>query len=316
MPYSIVPFSADYLEPAVRLFLSAYRHEQRHSPLLPSRLLQDPAPIRQALQARLGNPGVVVVRQRQVLAYMLTGAQFPWKGRQAALVPEYAHAAVVADKRDLYRRMYLALAQEWADHHIHLHLLGHLAHDRVLHDTIYQLGFGAIVAERLRDLGAVAGAPAVRIAEECDARRLLALQLEHNRYYPRSPIFIRKPVDPEVVLEELEVQVRQGDLFLVAYDHDEPSAYMTVGESAREAEGFLLQETDTAQIKSAYARPASRGKGIGKALLQAAVQWARQQGYERLFVEHETANYSGGNFWGKHFGPYLHFSMRYIDSGI
>ncbi|HOG48860.1 MAG TPA: GNAT family N-acetyltransferase [Anaerolineae bacterium] len=316
MPYSVLPFAEDHVEPAARLFLDAYRREQSSSPLLPSRLLEDPAPIRQALAARLGNPGVVIVQGQRVLAYMLEGARFAWKGQQAALVPEYGHAAVEEDKRDLYQRLYMALAQEWADQHVHLHLLGHLAHDAVLQETIYQLGLGAILAERLRDLSAVAGAPEVRIVEERDPRRLLDLQLEHNRYYPQSPIFVRKPVDQAEVLAELDAQVRQGDLFLVAHDGDEPGAYVTVGESTHEGEGFLLQRTNTAQIKSAYARPASRGKGIATALLRAAVAWAQREGFERLFVEHETANYSGGRFWRKHFWPYVCFSMRYIDSSM
>ncbi len=319
MPCTLVPFTREHLEPAVGLFCAAYAREQRCSPLLSSRLLQDPTPIRQALEARLANPGVAIVQGQQMLGYMLTGEQFPWKGQQAALVPEYGHAAVEADRRELYQRMYMALSREWANHHIHLHLLGHFAHDDELRDTVYHLGFGAILAERLRDLSLVAGAPEVPIVEEQDVRRLLALQVEHYRYYPEAPIFIRKPTDPGELLAEMEAHARQGDVFLVAHDHGELAAYMIVGESTRggsEGEGFLLQETNTAQIKSAYVQPASRGKGIAKALLRAAIQWAQRQGYDRVFVEHETANYYGGHFWGKHFAPYLYFSMRYIDNSI
>jgi GNAT superfamily N-acetyltransferase len=60
----------------------------------------------------------------------------------------------------------------------------------------------------------------------------------------------------------------------------------------------------------------SRGKGIGMALLQRAIEWSHQQGYERLFVEHETANVYGGNFWRTHFTPYVYASMRYIDTTL
>ncbi len=91
---------------------------------------------------------------------------------------------------------------------------------------------------------------------------------------------------------------------------------MILGKSAISAEGFLLQHTNTAQIKSAFARPGARGQGIGRALLQYAIEWSRQGGYERLFVEHETANLSGGAFWRKHFTPFVYFSMRYIDLTI
>ena len=93
---------------------------------------------------------------------------------------------------------------------------------------------------------------------------------------------------------------------------NKPAPCLILGNSFWGA-GFLLQGTNTAQILSAYAKPAVRTKGIGKALLQRSIQWARAQGYERLFVEHETANRDGGNFWRSHFSPYLYCSTRYVD---
>lgn len=52
---------------------------------------------------------------------------------------------------------------------------------------------------------------------------------------------------------------------------------------------------------------------VGAALLDACVAWARERGFERLMVEHETANLAGSAFWGRHFRPYLTFSMRYAE---
>lgn len=316
MPYTVVPLTAEHLEPALALWLACYEREREANPLLPPRAAADSGWIRDALRAQLAKPGVAITEQGRLLGYMVAGKRFRWKGQQAALVPEYGHAAAPANTPTLYQRMYMRLAQQWADEGVHLHLIGHLAHDGALQETLYQLGFGAIVAERLRDLAAVPGAAQVAIVEEQDARKLVGLQMEHMRYYPRSPIFIHKPTDEREALAELEDHLRQGDAILTAYEGQEPSACFIVGESAVGAEGFLLQRTNTAQVKSAYARPETRGRGIGAALLQGAVAWARQHGYARLFVEHETANVYGGNFWRKHFAPYVHFSMRYIDNTI
>jgi GNAT superfamily N-acetyltransferase len=259
---------------------------------------------------------VAIVEQGRLLAYMVTGKRFRWKGQQAALVPEYGHAAVLADRPALYQRLYMRLAQQWADERAHLHLIRHLAHDGALQETLYQLGFGAILAERLRDLAPVPRASQAAIVEEREARKLVELHMEHTRYYPTSPIFIHKSADEGEALAELEDHLQQGDALLTYYERQQPCAYFIVGESAVGAEGFLLQRTNTAQIKSAYARPEARSRGIGAALLQNAVEWARQRGYACLFVEHETANVYGGNFWRKHFAPYAHFSMRYIDNTI
>ena len=315
-PYTLVPFTSKYLEPAIELFIENYKYEQAHSPLLPSRVLDEPTWIHGVLQSKLANPGVAVVEQNRLLGYIVTGGQFRWKGQQAAIVLEYCHSAIVTKKRELYQQMYMYLAQEWVNQHIHLHLIRHFAHDTILQETLYQLGFGAILAERLRDFSAVDDRPDVTIRVEQDVSKLINIQTEHNRYYPQAPIFILKPTEKEEVLAELEEHAQHGDLFLVYYEEHEPCAYMIIGESTIDGEGFLLEQTNTAQIKSAYARPESRGKGIGTALLQGAIQWSQEQEYDRLFVEHETANFYGGNFWSKYFTPYLYSSMRYIDNAL
>jgi GNAT superfamily N-acetyltransferase len=316
MPYTLVPFTPDYLEPAVALFIANYKDEQEHSPLLPSRAIDEPAWIQGVLQSKLANPSVVVVEQDRVLAYMVTGDRFQWKGQQAAIVLEYGHSAIVTKKRDLYQRMYMHLAQEWVNQHIHLHLIRHFAHDTILQETLYQLGFGAILAEQLRDVSAVAERQDLTIRVEHDVSKLITLQTEHHRYYPQAPIFLSKSTQEQDVLAELEAHAQQGDVIFVYYEQDERCAYMIVGTSTIGGEGFLLEQTNTAQIKSAYARPEIRGKGIGMALLQRAIEWSHQQGYERIFVEHETANVYGGNFWRTYFTPYVYASMRYIDTTL
>ncbi len=316
MDSTLVPFSQEHLEPARDLFLESYAREREHSPMLPARDPDELEWFGDALRPLLANPGVALVHRNQLLAYMLTGFQFPFKGQNAVMVPEYCHASVVADKPHLYQRMYLHLAQEWASNQSHVHICGHFAHDSVLQETLHQLGFGAILAEQLRDLSVIDDIPSVSIVEERDVKKLVTLQLEHNAYYKASPIFILKSTNNVEVVSDLESHRQGGDAFLVYYEGDEPCAYMIVGTSTIEGEGFLLRHTNTAQIKSAYAQPTTRGKGIGRAILHHAITWAQQHGYDRLFVEHETANYSGGRFWRRHFTPYMYFAMRYIDNRI
>jgi GNAT superfamily N-acetyltransferase len=316
--YRLVPFTREHLNAAVDLFGESYRQEREHSPLLPTRAMDDPAWIRDALAARLENPGVAVLQDERLVAYMVTGAQFPWKGQRVALVPEYGHSAIAADKEILYQRMYMHLSQLWVDNQIHLHIIGHFAHDDVLRERLYQLGFGAILAERLRDVTPIDVPTDIVVVQEPDAHKLADLELEHNRYYPRAPIFLTKDTDRSAMLADLDEHAQAGDVFFVYYEDGLPRANMIVGpsNSTIEGEGILLQNTNTAQVKSAFVQPGTRSKGIGTALLSRAIQWAQAQGYERLFVEHETANFYGGHFWRKHFTPYLYFSMRYVDNTI
>ncbi len=316
MTYTFVPFTQEHLQPAVELFIQSYQREQAHNPLLPSRVMEEPTWIYSALQAQLANRGIAVIEQNQLLSYMVTGGQFPWKGQRAAIVPEYCHCAMETRKPELYQGMYLQLAQEWVNQHCHLHLIGHFAHDAQLQEVLYSMGFGAIVGERLRDCSDVYTDNGLAISSEQDPVKFVDLHLEHIQYYSKSPIFIKKSIDRQEALADLQTHAERGDIFFVYYEQHQPCAYMIVGQSTSGGEGFLLQQTNTAQIKSAYTRLEYRGKGIGSALLQRAIQWSRQRGHERIFVEHETANLAGGNFWSRYFAPYLYFSMRYIDNRL
>ena len=316
--YQVVPFAADHLGAAVELFICSYRREQEESPLLPSETIDNGDRLRSAIKPLLPNPGVAVLKDNQVVAFMLSGYRFPFKGQKAIIVPEYCHASILPDRRELYQIMYMRLASEWIGSHIHVHIMGHFAHDTVLRESLYQLGFGAIIAEALRDLSRIQGAHTMDIVEETDLERLLNISIEDSRYYPDSPIFIVKETKADERRAILESSIREGDAYFAFYGSEGVDAYLGVGESASGTfkEGFLLRDTCTAQIKNAFAKPHIRGKGIGKSLLQCAVDWSIEHEYERLFVEFETANYFGGNFWRRHFTPYLYFSMRYIDNTI
>jgi len=316
--YQVVPFAANYLRPAVELFVDDYRRERKESPLLPSKTIDNTEHIYDAIKPLLMNPGVAILHQSQVVAFMVSGYRFPFKGQEAMLIPEYCHASILADRRELYQIMYMRLANEWIGNHIHLHIIGHFAHDTVLQESLYQLGFGAIIAEALRDLSEVQSAHLTHIVDETRIQRLLDISVEDSRYYRDAPTFLVQETKTDERRATLESSIRQGDTYFVFCDNNEAHAYLSLGESASGAvkEGFLLRDTRTAEIKNAFVKPHLRGKGVGKSLLQRAVDWSAEHGYERLFVEFETANYFGGNFWRRYFSPYLYFSMRYIDSTI
>jgi len=311
-----VPFTQEYLEPAANLFADNYRDELEMNPFLPSRAIDEQEWILDTLRPLVKNPGVAVLKANRLIAYMITGFQFPFKGQNAVQVPGYCHGAVKEDRKRLYQLIYMYLAGEWAKNGRYLHIVAYFAHDSVIQETLYQLGFGALIAEEVRDFSPVNGASKVAITEEKDYSKLNDIHIEHMRYYPEAPIFISKENKIKSAMPDLKSHSDNKDTFLVYYEDGKPCAYFIVGTSMTGSEGFLLRNTNTVQIKGAYAQPGTRGKRVGKALLQAAVDWSNKFGYERLFVEHETANYYGGNFWRKHFSPYLYFSLRYIDNSI
>lgn len=316
MAYQIQDFSEEHIDSAAEIFFKSFLCEKEENDILPVEKIKDSRIITTSLKSKTNNPGVAVVQGNELIGYMVTGANFDFKGQKSALISEYGHGAVKVNRDEIYKQMYMRLSAEWIKNGIHLHIIGHFSGDQELKETLFQLGFGAILSEKIRDLTSVKKSNDPRIKYENNPAKILEIQLEHNEYYRHGPIFIRKDGDPEKILAELMQHRANGDEFIVYRENNETLGYFVVGESNKNGEGFLLQDTNTAQVKSAYVKPFLRGKGIGTSLLDESINWAKRRGFERLFVEHETANYYGGNFWTKRFSPYLYFSMRYIDNTI
>jgi len=316
MDYQIKDFSVHDIPDAVELFLQNYKRETKYCTPLPEHIILDPQLIIYSLNSTTQNPGVAAFANNQLIGYMVTGSMFSYKNQNAAMITEYGHSTIQENQPELYKLMYMRLSDKWIQQNIHLHIIGHFAHDEVLTGILFRLGFGAIISEKLRDLSPITSDPNIVIQVEKNPLTIAKLEQE-LRYYARSaPIFIIKNTDLEAIVSDLTDQVKNGDAFLVSYANDVPVGYFCIGPSTQNGEGFLLQDTNTAQVKSAVITSSYRRKGIGTALLNEAVTWARNNRFDRLFVEHETANYSGGKFWEKYFTPYLYYSIRYIDNSI
>jgi GNAT superfamily N-acetyltransferase len=305
------------------LFRAAYRRARHAHPLLPGLTSEHEARLRERVEQAFARGGVAAWRGRSMAGYMIAGSPFYFRGLAAVLVPEFGHAVAPGEGDALYGPLYAASADGWVRAGVPLHLIGHFAADATTTAALYELGFGAVVAERLRGVDdvepAVAGAgfdqgeSVGHLDPEAPWDALAPLAAEHAGYYRRSPVFLAKDEALATAVADLEAHRRAGDRLLVHRADGQARAYLIVGPCLGTSEGRLLAGTSTAQIKSAYAVPTARRRGIGGALLRAAVAWARDTGFERVFVEHETANLEGGAFWRRHFMPYLLFSMRYVD---
>jgi GNAT superfamily N-acetyltransferase len=93
----------------------------------------------------------------------------------------------------------------------------------------------------------------------------------------------------------------------VAYD---PSVEIMLVGPASEDAARIVRDERTASISGAFVRPEHRRAGVADALLDAAVSWARDGGYERLAVDFETANLLATRFWTRHFRPVTYSLCR------
>ena len=316
MNYGIVPFDRSFREPVAALFAASYLQAVEAVPALPFRAAQDRTWIYSLLTEAAPDLGVAAFLGDQLVGFMLATQPFTFKTQPAATIHPFMHSAVSTDRSRIYQLLYGALGEQLIARGINLHIIAHFTNDAAVLQTMYRLGFGAVVEERIRDLEPVASTNQVEVLREYDPLQIDALIREHGRYYAESPIFILHDFDHTTVPVEPMGGRQSGNALFVFRDRGQAAAYIIVGCRADSHEGLLLQDTNTAQVLTAYVKPEARRRGVGTALLNAAITWAKHNGFDRLFVEHETANISGGSFWSKHFSSYLLFSMRYIDPSV
>ena len=298
-----------------KLIETAYESERQANPLMPMKLLGEKRSLALYLEKCITNIVVGIEEEGKLLGYMGVSEIFPFKGQQTALMSEVSHATIAEDKKYLYESLYEEMGAWLKQKNTQLHIIANFAYDDTLKNTLYHLGFGLFLAERVRDTSAIRNVANVEIVEESDFLSIQDLEMEHMKYYWNAPIYLNKDSSVEHARKNLlENQKRRNKLF-VCHENDSPAAYCIAGPCTGEGEGkgLILGNTNTAALLSVYAKPEVRNAGTGKALLDKAVAWARVDGYSRIFVEHETANLIGSRFWEKHFRPYLYFSMRYVE---
>lgn len=301
------------VEAASNLFARAWAAERVSCPSLPDYPLGGPDALRQEVASLAQRGCIGAFDGGRLVGYMSAGFTFPFKGHRAGLCPVTGHAAEAGRGNEVYPLLYAAVGRIWAERGDALHVIEHLAHDRALDRLLYELGFGMIVCERVRGLSAVGSSREHEVAR-IDLTLLGGIEAEHSRYYSASPIFVHKETHPDAIAAGLREIEDAGCAFLACFRGGEPVGYCAVGPQSH-PEGLLLRNTNSAQLRAAYVREPYRRSGIGGALLDAAVTHAREAGFERIFVEHETANLSGSAFWARHFTGYVHFSMRHVDLG-
>jgi GNAT superfamily N-acetyltransferase len=127
-------------------------------------------------------------------------------------------------------------------------------------------------------------------------------------------------VSPPVFLDAQEKDERAhyqqvlqnpGKAVWLAYDGTEAVAYLETGPASHDASTIIVDERTTS-ITGAFTREQARGHGVGTALLNRALEWARAQGYERCAVDFEPMNPLAARFWLRHFQPVCYALVRHV----
>jgi len=307
--FKIKEFDHNYIPEAADLFVKSYAEQRQNFSLIPEKdgLYEF---VNSKLSDLSNNPGVVAFDGDRLIGYMIeTRTSDDFMGERTAFsLGLYSHSSVEVDKAKIYQNMYAKLAEKWVDKGYYSHIFNFWAQDNVLSYQFFRLGFGMTHFELMRSLSKPKGScPGISIRKIDSMRSIKKLLDEEMDFYHRSPLFwfIEKDDDFENEVE--------GD-FIAAFIDDEPAGFIHF--KINDAETQLLADKKTARIAGAYVTSRFRRRGLGTALLRKAVEWAEEKGLERLYVEGESANIEGGNFWMKHFTPVVYTVRRCVDKRI
>lgn len=306
-------FEEEHIENAAGLFVESYENQRQIVPLIPKRedLYEE---VSNALRKNIENPGVAAFLDDELVGYIIENARaenFMSKPTVFSL-GLYSHCSVEDNKERIYQKMYKKISDIWVKDGYHTHIFSICAQDNDLSFNFFRLGFGMTHFELLRDLSDIDIDIDVETKEISyrildSMKPIKELDKEHHDFYPSAPLFWLPP-DEYSYEEEID-----GEM-IAAFDDDKPVGCIHLKKN--EAETWLMTDEETGRVKGAYTDPKYRCRCIGKGLLQKAVEWETNDDFKRLYVEGESANIYGGNFWMKHFTPVVYTVRRCIDERI
>jgi len=281
---------------------------EEHVPFLRSSFDRDMAFLPRLRELVKEAPSVAAYQDDRLVGF-LTGFVIPsWRGKRSVYCPEWAHAAVGEDRREVYQLMYGEISKKWAADRCHTHLITHFAHDRGIIDAFSWFGFGMAAVDAIRDLSTLEGVnPDVEIRRATmeDLEAVTSLSHQFHQYMTGAPIFLVRTED------NAEDLLSNASLALwIAFEDGRAVSYLTVGPSRGHDAAFVIQDDRIASIYGAFTEGKFRGQGIGKALLNRSIEWAASMGYENCAVDFEPENVDGVRFWMKHFKPICYSQVR------
>ena len=228
------------------------------------------------------------------------------------------------DANAVCRLLYRELAERWVaagyfHHSVHL-----IEGDERLQEAWFNLGFGRHVSIAVREgtepvAGAHADGVEVREAGSEDVGVLLELARTLGLHHIASPMFMFWPVLPEYdgMARTFFSAMLEGDgnPHFVAYRDGQP-----VGLTSFLKQGFFppyVNAEKNVYLFMGIVEPEAQDGGVGRALLDQGMAWARDEGYERCTLHVLSANYSGEPFWfANGFQPVEYTLERHIDERV
>ena len=306
----VTEFKRDHVRAAAEILAAMH---QAVEAVGPTSVLDGTTAAQAALEAAFGaGPGVVAVDRGEVVGYMLMPLpNVPGPG-DSRLRP--VHHAARSSVRDAYRQMYAAVASRAVRAGCTYHSVPIAASASGVLQTFFELEFGvdqvkgALSIREVPERDARGGA--TRDAVPTDIDGLIDLSIELQKFHARAPIFHPALLPVPAIREDLLRSMS-----------DPTSKVLVVDEGARVL-GMMQAQPDGAYRESVVigmnvVTEDARGRGLGTAMLNALLSWARDRGYRFCTVGWSSSNLTSDAFYrSRGFAPLRYRLHRRVDSRV
>ena len=297
----LASFREEHLRPSAHLLAARHERHRATEPLLPA--VADFVTQIEGDWSRAGASGAVALADGQVVGYVIgLAGEDDARGRHVH-VGAAGHAAADAE---LVRDLYAVAAAEWVDAGHARHTVVVPASDAGLVEAWFRLGFGQQQAFAVRETaGARAGGARVpiRLGALADLDRTLPLLPAIGDHQGRSPVFsgVAPPSEEQLRADWEAFLAEPGVVYFVAERDGRPVGHAVVAPAeapdSKYRRGDLMTPRGAAELAIAATAPDVRGSGAGLALTDAALAWAREQGYETIVTDWRVTNLLSSRFW-------------------
>lgn len=326
--YAVRPFDESCLSQAAELLAQRHRGDRRQFPILPASY-ESPDACIALLRSVMGYArGIAAISADGEMAGFMhavrnlpdpTSGSARFAPTRSMTMLGHAHACSEReDPAEVYHALYTAMAEGWVRDGI----FDHVAHVPVGHlePAWASLGFGRRNVFAARNLAPLEGsepAAEIRQAEVEDIDTVLRLVSEEARFHSTAPIFrpfLGNDTAVAVRAELTRSLADEGQAIFIAR-HDGADAGVVLIGPGRGSPLFLPERA--AYIGDTAVLGPARGRGVGAALVQAALAWGRENGYEHATLHYASANALSRSFWpGVGFIPVMWHLARQVDERI
>ncbi len=305
-------FQAGDLAAAATLLADRHRRHRIAEPLLDP-AYEDPAAARLEIEAQLAIEGATAwtaLRDGAVAGYVIGAQKDPELWGPNIWVEVAGHAA---DHPSVVRALYAVAADVWlAAGAVNQHALVP-ASDPELVDAWFSLDFGTQHFHAVREVppasfGVVPRSEfVIRRPTREDIPALAELELVLPRHLIGAPVFSRLKIPPVADVEaELAADFDDPSYTTFVAEHDGIVVGSAIGCALSKSSGAtsLNRPANAGFLAYAAVLPAARGLGVGKALAETVLAWARDAGYPTIQTDWRSTNIEADRSWrGLDFRP-------------